>query len=62
VGIFAIYNTFQVPAVFQTGMYVLIAATLVHMFCVLAFGQLPRIVGIAFVIAYCVFLSAGLLH
>jgi cation:H+ antiporter len=62
VGIFAIYNTFQVPAVFQTGMYVLIAATLVHMFCVLAFGQLPRIVGIAFVIAYGFFLYAGLLH
>ena len=62
VGIFAIYHTFQLPAVFQTGMYVLIGATLVHMFCVLVFGQLPRWVGIALVAAYGVFLYKGLLN
>lgn len=61
VGIFALYHTFAVPAVFQAGMYVLLGATLVHMFCVAVFGQLPRLVGIALVAAYGVFLYKGLL-
>jgi cation:H+ antiporter len=61
VGIFALYHTFAVPAMFLTGMYLLLGATLVHMFCVLVFGQLPRIVGIALVVAYGVFLYQGLL-
>ncbi len=56
VGIFALFNTFQMPAMFQTGMYILIGATVVHMFCVVVFGQLPRIVGIGLVIAYAFFL------
>jgi cation:H+ antiporter len=62
VGIFAIFHSFAVPAVFQTGMYVLLGATLVHMFCVLVFGQLPRLVGIALVVAYGIFLYKGLLN
>jgi cation:H+ antiporter len=57
VGIFAIYHSFTMPAVFQTGMWILLGATLVHMFCVVVFGQLPRIVGIALVLAYFVFLN-----
>jgi len=60
VGIFAMFHAFHMPAVFETGMYILMAATLVHMFCVVVFGQLPRIVGIALVIAYGVFLYRGL--
>ena len=56
VGVFAIFNSFQMPAMFQTGMYILIGATVVHMFCVLVFGQLPRLVGIALVVAYGFFL------
>ena len=60
VGIFALYRTFSIPAEFQTGMYVLLGATIVHMFCVAVFGQLPRLVGIALVIAYGVFLYRGL--
>jgi cation:H+ antiporter len=56
VGVFALFNTFQMPAMFQTGMYILIGATVVHMFCVLVFGQLPRLVGIVLVVAYGFFL------
>jgi cation:H+ antiporter len=62
VGIFAMFHTFTVPAVFQNGMYVLLGATLVHMFCVLVFGQLPRLVGIILVAAYGIFLYKGLLN
>ena len=60
VGIFALYRTFSIPAEFQTGMYVLFGATVVHMFYVAVFGQLPRLVGIGLVIAYGVFLYKGL--
>jgi cation:H+ antiporter len=60
VGIFALYRTFSVPAEFQTGMYILLGATVVHMICVAVFGQLQRIVGIGLVIAYAVFLYKGL--
>jgi len=60
VGIFALYRTFRMPPEFQSGMYLLLGATLVHMFCVVVFGQLPRIVGIALVIAYGVFIYSTL--
>lgn len=56
VGIFAMFNAFQMPAMFQSGMYILIGATVVHMFCVVVFGQLPRLVGMGLVVAYGVFL------
>ncbi|HXT13263.1 MAG TPA: sodium/calcium exchanger protein [Candidatus Angelobacter sp.] len=61
VGIFALYHSFAMPREFLSGMYLLLGATLVHMFCVVFFGQLPRIVGIALIIAYGVFLYNGLL-
>jgi cation:H+ antiporter len=54
VGIFAIYQSFTMPAFFQMGMYILLAATAVHMFFVAVYGQLPRIVGILLVVAYCI--------
>jgi cation:H+ antiporter len=54
VGIFAIYQSFTMPTFFQMGMYILLAATAVHMFFVAVYGQLPRIVGILLVVAYCV--------
>lgn len=60
VGIFAMFHAFALPAEFQTGMYLLFGATIVHMFCVLVFGELPRIVGIALVVAYGVFVYKGL--
>lgn len=61
IGIFALYHSFAMPAMFQTGMYVLFGATVVHMFCVLVFGELPRLVGIGLVAAYGVFVWKGFL-
>lgn len=60
VGIFALYRTFALPPIFQTGMYILFGATLLHMFFVAVFGHLPRIVGWLLVGAYIVFLYKGL--
>jgi cation:H+ antiporter len=51
VGVFAMFQAFSMPASFQMGMYVLLGSTLVHMFCVVVFGGLPRIAGILLVLA-----------
>jgi cation:H+ antiporter len=60
-GIYALYHTMAMPAFFQTGMILLLGATLVHMFFVAVFGRLPRLAGFALVIAYGYFLKKGLL-
>lgn len=62
VGIFALFQTFSMPADFQMGMYVLLGSTLIHMFCVAVFGELPRIVGILLVVAGGVYLGRTLQH
>ena len=61
VGIFALYHTFTMPAVFQAGMWILCGACAVHIVFVALFGRLPRFVGLALVIAYGVFLYKGLI-
>ena len=62
VGVFALHQTFAVPAVFQTGMLVLAGATIVHIVFVALWGGLPRFMGWVFVAAYAVFLRQGLLR
>ena len=49
------------PAFFETGMFILLGATVTHMLFVLFFGRLPRIAGFALVGAYGYFLWKGLL-
>ena len=60
-GIFALYHPMSLPPFFHMGMFILVAATLVHFFFVGLFGQLPRFVGVALVAAYGWFLWKGLL-
>jgi cation:H+ antiporter len=62
VGIFALYQTFHVPAVFGTGVLLLFGATILHVVCVALFGGLPRVVGWMCVVAYAVFVYKGLLE
>jgi cation:H+ antiporter len=50
-----------VPPFFQIGMFILLGATLVHLFFVALFGQLPRFIGWVLVAAYGYFLYQGLL-
>jgi len=59
VGIFALYRTLAVPAFFQSGVLLLVGATLVHFFFVALFGHLPRFMGWLMVAAYGVFLYKG---
>ena len=60
-GVYALYHTMAMPAFFQTGMFLLLGATVLHMLFVAVFGRLPRIAGFALVIAYGYFLKKGLL-
>ena len=61
-GIYALYHTMVVPPFFQIGMLILLGATLVHLFCVAVFGQMPRFIGWVLVAAYGFFLYQGLLN
>lgn len=61
IGIYALYHTLDITPFFNTGMFILLGATLVHFVCVAVFGQLPRLVGLFLVAAYGVFLFKGLL-
>lgn len=60
VGIFAMFQPFTMPSDFQSGMYVLLGSTLVHMFCVVVFGELPRIAGILLVASGGIYLGMSL--
>lgn len=59
-GIYALYHPLQVPGLFDMGVIILGAATALHIVCVAVLGSLPRLVGIALVAAYLVFLAKGL--
>jgi cation:H+ antiporter len=61
IGVYALYHTIDLPPFFHTGMFILLGATLVHLFFITVFGQLPRFVGWVLVAAYGVFLYKGLL-
>lgn len=60
-GIYALYRPMVMPAFFQTGMFLLLGATVVHMVFVALWGRLPRFAGFALVGAYGYFLWKGLL-
>ena len=60
-GIYALYHTMVMPAFFQTSMFLLLGATVVHMVFVTLFGRLPRLAGFALVAAYGYFLKKGLI-
>jgi cation:H+ antiporter len=59
VGIYALYHALAVPAFFQTGVLLLVSATVAHILFVALFGQLPRFMGWVMVAAYGVSLYKG---
>jgi cation:H+ antiporter len=60
IGVFALYQKFIVPPEFQTGMLVLIIATITHLVFVTLFGGLPRFMGWVLIAAYGFYLYKGL--
>jgi cation:H+ antiporter len=61
IGVFALFKTVVVPPFFATGVIVLLAATVVHLFFMGLFGRLPWFIGVLLVAAYGWFLYDGLL-
>jgi cation:H+ antiporter len=60
VGLFAFYRPMQVPAFFQSALWLLLGVAALHFVMVAVFGRLPRIVGWLLTAAYGVFLFIGL--
>ncbi len=60
-GIYALYHTMAMPPFFHMAMFILLGATLVHLFFVAVLGRLPWFAGWTLVAAYGFFLWKGLL-
>jgi cation:H+ antiporter len=59
VGIYALYHPLVVPGLFQTGVWMLLGAAAAHFLCVALLGQLPRLAGLGFILAYAWFVVRG---
>lgn len=59
-GLFAVLRPIPLPTFFTTAMVVLAGAVIAHAVCLLTIGRLPRIVAVALIAAYGVFVYAGL--
>lgn len=62
VGVYALHRNLVLPASFQWGAIVLLAATAIHFLFVAVLGRLPRWAGLGLIVAYCWFLNRGLPH
>jgi len=60
-GIYTLYHTMVMPAFFQTAMFILLGATLLHFFFVAVLGRLPWYIGVVLILAYVCFLGIGLI-
>ena len=61
IGLFALFDTIQVPSFFQVGVYLILGAAAVQFVFIAAIGRLPRVLGAGLVGAYGFFLYKGLL-
>jgi cation:H+ antiporter len=61
IGVYCMYHTMALPKFFEAGMFLLLGVTLLHIFFVVIFGQLPKFLGWILLAAYVVFLWKGLL-
>ena len=62
IGLFAMSDTIHVPDFFQTGIYVILGAGVIHFLSIAFLGRLPRIAGFGLLGGYAVFLVQGVLH
>ncbi len=60
VGILALYKPVEVPDAFESGIILLLATSLFHLFFLAVFGKLPRWAGAILIAGYGVFLYKGL--
>jgi cation:H+ antiporter len=62
IGLFAVFHPIRIPAMFQTGVYVILGAGAVHFLSVAFLKRLPRLLGIGLLGAYAFFFYKGIVH
>jgi cation:H+ antiporter len=62
IGLFAVFNTIQIPDFFQTGMYVILGAGAIHFLSIVVLGRVPRFMGFGLLGAYAFFLYQGIIQ
>jgi cation:H+ antiporter len=62
IGLFAIFNSIQVPAFFQMGAYIILGAGAIHFLSIAFIGRVPRPVGYGLIGVYALFLYMGLIQ
>jgi len=62
IGLYAIFNTIQIPDFFQTGMYVILGAGAIHFLSIALLGRIPRFIGLALLVAYAFFMYKGIIQ
>ena len=60
IGLFALFDTINVPDFFQTGVYLILGAGAINFLSIALLGRLPRFMGYALIGAYAFFLITGL--
>lgn len=62
VGLFALFEEIAIPPYFQTAIYILLGAGIVHFLSIAILGRIPRILGFGLLGAYGYFLYSGLVQ
>ncbi len=62
IGIFAAFNTIQIPEMFQMGIYVILGAGVLHFLSVAFLKRVPRTLGLGLLVAYGYFFYKGIVH
>jgi cation:H+ antiporter len=62
IGLVAMVNPILVPAAFDSGIYIILGAGLIHFLLLATLGRIPRTVGVGLVGAYAFFLYNGLVQ
>jgi cation:H+ antiporter len=60
-GVYTLFHTLTMPSYYEMGLWILLISTLLHFFFVMFFGRLPKLFGVALLVAYAFFLANGLL-
>lgn len=62
IGLFSLFNPIHVPDFFQTGIFIILGAGVVHFLCVALLGRVPRFIGFGLIGGYAFFLYKGLIQ
>jgi cation:H+ antiporter len=62
IGLFSVFNTIHVPDFFQTGVFIILGAGVVHFLSIAFIGRVPRFMGFGLIGAYAFFLYKGIIQ